>query len=198
MIDTELMDEPETCGYDLDTDLRIVGVDSRWSKFAAANQAPELVPPPGPLGQSALSCVADHTSALIYAELFERVLRTGQDVVFPIRCDSPTRRRYLRLTISPRSPDGLHIETTLTRAENRPPVALLERDRPRGSDLLRMCGWCKSTEVAGAWLEVEEAVAALRLFEGGPLPRVSHGICPPCLERMCRELDLMPGLPLSP
>ena len=68
------MEEPTTCAYELGVDLRIIHVDARWSEFAKANHAPELVPPPGPQGQSALSCVADSTSALLYEQLFQRVL----------------------------------------------------------------------------------------------------------------------------
>jgi hypothetical protein len=183
------MKEPTTCAYELDADLRIIYVDARWSEFAIANHAPELVPPPGPLGQSALSCVADSTSALLYERLFQRVLQTRMTIALPIRCDAPGRRRYLNLIIEPRTPAGLRIETTLTRTEERPAMAFLDRDTPRGSDLLRMCGWCKSVDVAGRWCEVEDAVAEMRLFERDLLPRVTHGICLRCYERVRRELD---------
>ncbi len=95
----------------------------------------------------------------------------------------------MNLIIEPRTPAGLRVETTLTRIEERPAVALLDRDTPRGGDLLRMCGWCKSVDVAGRWSEVEDAIAEMRLFERDLLPHVTHGICPRCYERACRELD---------
>jgi hypothetical protein len=183
------MKEPTTCAYELDADLRIIWVDARWSEFANANHAPELVPPPGPLGQSALSCVADSTSALLYERLFRRVLETRMTIALPFRCDAPARRRYLDLIIEPRTPAGLRIETTLKRTEERPAMALLDRNTPHGSDLLQMCGWCKSVNVADRWCEVEDAVAEMRLFERDLLPRVTHGICPRCYERVCREID---------
>lgn len=183
------MEEPTTCAYELDADLRIICVDARWSEFANANHAPELAVPPGPLGQSALSCVADSTSALLYERLFHRVLQTRIVITLPFRCDAPALRRYLNLVIEPRTPAGLRIETTLTRTEERPAMPLLDRDTPRGSDLLRMCGWCKLVDVAGRWCEVEEAVAEMRLFERDRLPLVTHGICPTCHERVRREFD---------
>lgn len=183
------MDEPAACAYELDADLRIVGVDDRWSEFAAANQAPRLVVPPWPLGESALSCVSDATSVLLYQRLFERVLHTARPISFPIRCDAPGRRRYLTLTISPRTPAGLRIETVLTRTEERPAVALLDPERPVGVDALRMCGWCKSVDVAGRWREVEDALVEMRLFERELLPRVTHGICEPCYGRVSLELE---------
>jgi hypothetical protein len=183
------MEEPTICTYELDDDARIIWVDAGWSVFAEANRAPELVPPRGALGQSALSCVADRTSALLYARLFERVLQTQTSITLPIRCDAPARRRYLNLTIEPRTPTGLRIQTTLVRTEERPPVALLDRDRPDGDGLLKMCGWCKSVQVAGRWCEVEDAIAEMRLFERDRPPHVTHGICPRCNERVLRELD---------
>jgi len=183
------MKEPTTCAYELGVDLRITSVDTGWSEFATANGAPELVPPLGPLGQSALSCVEDSTSALLYERLFQRVLQTQKTIAFPIRCDAPERRRYLNLIIEPRPSAGLRVKTTLSRTEGRPAVALLDRDRARAGDPLRMCGWCKSVDVAGRWCEVEDAVAAMRLFEHDLLPPVTHGMCPRCYERASREID---------
>jgi hypothetical protein len=180
--------EPTTCTYDLDSDLRIVAVDQAWSLFALANDAPELVPPGGPIGLSALSCVADSTSALMFGRLFERVLQTGNRISFPIRCDAPDRRRSLELTITRREPSGLRVTTTLTGSEARRRVALLDRRHPRSEALLRMCGWCKLVEVEGRWCEVEEAIAALRLFEADAVPAVTHGMCPACTDRLLREL----------
>jgi hypothetical protein len=178
-----------SCVYETDADLRIISVDAGWSEFAAANHAPELIPPCGPVGQSVLSCIVDSTSRLLYDQLFQRVLESGRTVVFPFRCDSPALRRFLEFRIELRVPSGLRIETTLLRTEARLPVALLEQRPPRGGDLLRMCGWCKSVHAEGRWCEVEDALEAMRLFERDLLPDVTHGICPSCRERMQELLD---------
>lgn len=185
------------CAYELDTDLRIVAVDDGWSEFARENGAPELVPPPGPLGQPATACVGDPTSRMLFEQLFQRVLRTGRTVTVPIRCDAPALRRYLDLVISRRGNAGIRIETRLIRSEARPPMALLDQKAPRGNELLRMCGWCKRVDVAGRWCEVEEAVAALNLFERDRLPLVTHGMCPLCYRRVCGELDREAGEPCA-
>ena len=187
------MHEPTTCSYDLDDALRIVGVGAGWSEFAAANQASDLVPPPGPVGRSVLDAIADRTSVQLYERLFARVRRSGAPVTIPIRCDAPDRRRFLDLTISPRRPEGLRVETTLRRSEARPAVALLDASTPRADDRLVMCGWCKSVELEGRWVEVEEAVAELRLFERERLPWISHGICPTCTDRVFGAIDDEPA-----
>jgi hypothetical protein len=171
------------CMYELDADLCIRAVDAAWSEFAAANGAPELVAPPGPVGQSVFACIQDSTTADLYGRLFEHVLRTGESVVLPFRCDSPTLRRFLEMEIRTCDLAGLQLQTRVHRLEARAPVALLERAAPRGGDLLRMCGWCKDVEVAGRWHDVADAVVALRLFEREVVPGITHGICPPCYER---------------
>jgi hypothetical protein len=50
------------CMYELDGDLRIRSVDLAWCEFAAANGAPDLVPPPGPVGQSVFAYIQDATT----------------------------------------------------------------------------------------------------------------------------------------
>jgi hypothetical protein len=47
-----------------------------------------------------------------------------------------------------------------------------------------MCSWCKAVDVEGRWCEVEQAVIALRLFDGDDVPAISHGICPQCHSQM--------------
>ena len=180
--------EPETCAYELDAAFRIVAVDARWSEFATANDAPELAS--GQLGRSVLDFIADSTTAQFYRQLFQRVQDTGSPVTLPFRCDSPTRRRFLNLTIERRDDGGLRLNTTVTKIEPRPPMELLGRRRDSGGDPLRVCGWCKSVDVGGRWSEVEEAVRSLRLFDRDLLPPVTHGICPPCHAKLNRRLGL--------
>lgn len=170
--------------YELDAEFRIQSVDLAWSEFAVANGAPELVPPVGPVGQSVFDCIQDATTADLYQRLFDGVLRTGRPVVLPFRCDSPALRRFLEMEIRPGDLSGLQVHTRVLRLEARAPVSLLDPAVRRGGAFLRMCGWCKAVEVAGNWLDVAEAVVALRLFERDPIPSMTHGICPPCYERV--------------
>ena len=175
------------CSYELDEQLRLVAVDAAWSHFAVANGADELVPP-GPLGRSIFSFMADATTVHLYGQLLERVTSTGTPVEVPLRCDSPVERRFLRLRMEPRQ-GRIHVSSTVLRTEARPAQALLEPTLERGDAFLRACSWCKRIEVAGSWLEVEEAVARLGLFERAPLPQLTHGMCEPCYETVHDLLD---------
>jgi hypothetical protein len=45
-----------------------------------------------------------------------------------------------------------------------------------------MCSWCRRVRLdAARWVEVEDAVAELRLFEDVRPPQISHGVCPICV-----------------
>ena len=83
---------------------------------------------------------------------------------------------------------GVRFETRTLQSVDRPPQRLLDRYASRASDLLRICGWCKSVEVGGAWKEVEEAVDSLRLFERPRLPELTHGICYACYAGLSAKL----------
>lgn len=54
----------------------------------------------------------------------------------------------------------------------------------RSEEFVIICSWCKLVEVESGWLEVEEAIDKLGLFDEPVLPRISHGCCSPCFERM--------------
>jgi hypothetical protein len=187
-------DSPSGCAYEVDDQLRLVSVDERWSSFALANDAPELLPPQ-PFGKPLLGFIGDDVTRALYGRLFERVSGTGSPIVVSIRCDAPTLRRLLSLEISPRPAGGLRIETSLLRAKAREPVPLLDRRANHtGADkLLRMCSWCKMIDVDDRWREVEEAANALRLLEKEALPAITHTICDPCLDRVTAGLDAERG-----
>ena len=92
-------------------------VDLTWCEFAADNGAPDLVPPPGPVGQSVFAYIQDATTAELYRRLFESVRRTGRSAVLPFRCDSPALRRFLEMEIRPSGLSGLQVrKRRLTRA----------------------------------------------------------------------------------
>jgi hypothetical protein len=178
-----MTDSTRTCTYELDAELRIRAVDEAWSEFARTNDAPELAAP-APLGRPVLDYVQDATTSYLYQRLFDRVLGTARPVTFPFRCDSPEVRRLMEMEIRPCHSAGLELCTRVVRMERRARAPLLDRSVARAGPPLRMCGWCKAVDVGGGWCEVEQAVAALRLFERELLPPITHGICPPCHRRV--------------
>jgi hypothetical protein len=168
--------------YWLDASDRLVRVNEGWETFARENDAPELTLD-RVLDQPIWPFIADAATRHLYAQLLPRV-RRGVTARFPLRCDSPTARRRLQMVVSPDGDGVVRFESVVTASEVRPEQRLLRRSLPRGSGLLTLCGWCKRVSLPDGWAEVEEAVARLALFDVDRPPDITHGICPPCAERM--------------
>jgi hypothetical protein len=167
-----------SCSYELDERFRIVSVDPGWTAFACENGAPELAEP-GPIGRPIWDYISDATTAAMWRQIFGKVLSSGVPMVVPIRCDSPTLRRFLELVVAPAPGSGLRVSSTVVRVEERLEVPLPVAASPREA-LLRMCSWCQRVLADGQWIEPEQLVTRLRLFESGALPDITHGMCPDC------------------
>jgi hypothetical protein len=75
--------------------------------------------------------------------------------------------------------------------DSREPVRLLDADCDRNDEFVTICGWCKKVRLEDlSWVEVEEAVQQLRIFDALSLPRLSHGMCEPCHDEQIRALHL--------
>ena len=185
--------------YAIDVEDKISFFDEGWCRFAEANDGAELTRP-AILGQSLWDSITDPTTRQIYQQIVSRV-RLGKLARFTLRCDGPAFRRRLEMTISAASDGAVEFETRALHVEDREPVALLSRRTTRSTDLLRTCSWCNRIDVgfgSNDWVEVEDAMKHLRLFELEQLPHLTHGICEDCYASMTSaaedmETDAEPG-----
>jgi len=179
-----LWEQPgDVIAYRLDAADRLEWVNENWGRFAARNEAPELAAG-RVLGRPLWDFLSTPEVHQIYRTVLERVRRLLRPVRFPIRCDSPGLRRSMTLSLTPQAEGKILFECRLDRLETRGPAPLLDPRRPRSEDLLAVCSWCKRVRAGEEWLEIEEAIAALDLFGQECLPRLTHGICPACKERV--------------
>lgn len=178
--------------YAIDAADRICFVDEAWGMFAIANDGPELTRS-AVLGTSLWDCIADHATRTLYQQIIARV-RQGQVAEFSLRCDGPSCRRLLEMTIRPAADGCVEFETRTVSAEERPTVPLMSRTGPRSSELLRMCAWCNQVNIgtdADHWVEIETAVEHLSIFEHDAAPQMTHGVCESCFERMMQTIQQM-------
>lgn len=169
--------------YVLDAETRLIAVGGAWDRFAIDNGAPELLPPQ-PLGRPLRSFISDRTTAHLYDEIFAKAKKTGAPITFPIRCDSPTLRRRLGITVRH---DGARflVSSVLLSAEPRTAMPVgVGRRSPAAGDALVACSWCKRVSADGAWVEIEEALERLKIFEAERVSDISHGMCEACVEEM--------------
>lgn len=183
---TELI--PVDCHYELDQHLTITAVGAGWDEFALANGAPELLSPT-PIGRPLMLYVTEATTVHLYEQVFQRVAHLKRAIKFPIRCDSSEFRRYLDVTITATVTSGFSVSTHLVRLEARRRFVLFSTDPSKHEGSLVLCGWCKRADVDGKWVEVEDAVVSLRLFERRASPLLQHGICAECHQRMLALIE---------
>ncbi len=170
-----------TLTYVLDRDNRVVSIEGPWDEFARANGAPGLTRQ-RVIGALLLDFVTGSAARELVGRLFE-IARMGPVRPLPFRCDSPSRRRFLRLELRAQPDSALRCDSILEREEERAFQPLLDPTSPRGAELVVVCSWCKKVRLEGGrWAEIDEAAAPLQLFSRPEMPAVSHGVCEPCAE----------------
>ncbi len=170
--------------YKLNARDEISSVNEEWLSFARANGG-EPVLPPVILGRSIWDFIADLETRHIYRILHRRVRAHGVPIGLSLRCDAPERRRLLELTISAGEHETLCYRVQTVKEEDRDVVPLLSPHVPRSELFVTMCGWCKRVSVPpNGWLEVEDAVVALSLFNEPYPPQLTHGICEECQDSL--------------
>jgi hypothetical protein len=173
--------------YRVDANDLLVWVDSWWLAFARENGASELTEA-RVLGRSLWDYIADDGTRRLYREIHEQIRASGRRAVLPFRCDSPTVRRHMRLTITTGDAGRLCYESVLLLVEPRSRLRLLDRDFPRSEDLLTMCSCCKRALIESVgWLDIDEVAARLRLFERQRAPQLRHAVCPECAHAPSRS-----------
>lgn len=179
------MPRTDSLAYWVAPDATLARLGEAWDAFAVENSAPELVAA-RVVGRSLWEFVTDATTRNLYARMIAGA-HGGKTFRFPLRCDAPRLRRRLEMSLAP--DDGLvRFETRLVSIEERPAQDVLERNTPRSDVLVRSCSWCGRVEHLDAWLEIDDAVVAYDLFARHPLPRLTHGICPNCIDVFERRL----------
>lgn len=167
---------------------RITFVDDAWVAFARENDEPALSRE-AVIGRPILDFISDPATEGLYEMLFERIRSLQKTITVPFRCDGPEVRRYMELVMRPGEGAEILFESVLLHSSSRPAVSLLDVVSTRTDEFLRICSWCKRVNVDDTWVEVEEALGRLRLFERKAMPRLTHGVCEMCERRVLEEID---------
>ena len=162
----------------------IESVDSNWLDFARDNDAPDLTENTV-IGKPLFDFLDGRETKRVYRIVHDRVRRTRQSVRIPFRCDGPSIRRYMELRITPLEQGMIEFVGETIREEERAEVPLFDSKTVRAGDSIVVCVWCKQVQVErDVWLEVEDAIERMSLFETLPLPPIAHGVCDECKKRV--------------
>lgn len=178
---------PSSVLYHVDANNVLTWVNPEWWAFAQRNDAPEMEPSKV-LGKCLWDFIDDETTLRLYQLMTMKVQTEGATVRVPLRCDSPDRRRLIELVLSPLPEQGVCYSAITLREQPRSSVELLDRAGKRDLRFIRMCGWCKRIPMKGEWLELEVAVERMGLMKQSTLPKITHGICPRCLDVAMRKV----------
>ena len=180
MCDWELT---ENVRYRINSDDLLVDLAGGWERFALENGAPHLVSNQV-LGRPLWDFISDRETLYIYQAILQDVRRNKGNkrmVSLDLRCDAPVRRRFIRLDIAALSKGRVQFVGRVLKTEPRDAVPLLEPSTDRSAETLTICSWCKSVLLPdGHYVEIEEALRQLGLFQAQSFPRLHHGMCPSC------------------
>lgn len=176
--------------YQLDHSDTIISISANWSAFANQNAWSGSLRPEEVVGHKLWDFIQGIEMRHLYQELIRRVRMGVPSRVISFRCDSPGERRFLELFIEALPENLIEITSRILRKESRSPMRLLGTDAPRSTGKVSICSMCKKVKVAPEkWVELEEGVVSLKIFDEDEMPQLSHGLCHPCYQEAMRELD---------
>jgi hypothetical protein len=168
-----------TITYWLDPDDRVAATGDEWTRFATANDAPELTPD-RVVGRPVTDFFAGEATRRLYAELLARVRRLGRPVRVPFRCDSPDAWRSGTLTFIPDARGWVRVESVTDHRPRPRALRLLHRFARRAAITVTMCSVCKRVADRGDWQALDAAADALGLFTSEAQPDLLYAVCPSC------------------
>lgn len=170
--------------YIIDEDDIIIYISKNWDIFAADNSGNNTFSS-DVLNKRLWSFINDPETVLIYKMLIDRVKENNSVVTIPFRCDSSTQRRYFEMQISKSGSKNIKFRSRLKRIEKREYVPLLDDDKDRCENMIKICSWCKKVyvEASDKWVEVEEAVKECGLDAMERVPILTHTICDLCMKK---------------
>ncbi len=195
-------EDSDTVWYRIGSQDEILAVSKKWDEFALENGAPHLQAS-YVVGRSLWSFISGAEVRHLYELLMARIRGSQRTLVLPFRCDAPDRRRYMEMAVAGMPSREVDFVTRVIREEPRESTWLetAEADPLRTSQggaeqsLLAICSWCKKVRLSETeWVELEQAIARLALFQRETLPRVAHGVCQDCYMGLVKALAASPEI----
>lgn len=164
--------------YRLDADDVIASVSGDWEGFSAGNGARGLTVRKV-VGRPLWDFIVDQSTRTLYADLMRTVRDEGRRIQFPYRCDSPTLKRFMTMTIEPLPDRGLAFGSVLRHVEERCRLEFrYVRSAPK---LLTRCSLCGALKYNGEWTDVVDAVSQGLVLNCDEPILVAYGVCPGCM-----------------
>lgn len=175
-----------TISYTIDDLDRLVQVSDSFFSFASDNGVED---PRGWVGTDLWDHVSGEGVGALYRALLSRVRGQSAVITFSFRCDAPGEKRRCSLTLEGAGSGWVTFTSRIHETETRETIGLLDKERPRTSDLVLMCSICHGLSISEVWVPLEEAVAGIEERWATTDPMVSHGLCSACEQQILDELE---------
>ena len=194
----DLLGALEGVVYVVDPDGLILACGQRsWDSFVEDNDGPADLKSERVIGRSLFSFIKGEEVVAQYRSWLLKVRdEYSGPLTFCYRCDSPSVRREMRMSITRLESKGelcgFLFQSILLDARQRPPLNLYDFDaqlawlrRGKAMPLVRMCSFCQTVHwepdeerSAGEWISAEQYYGRGGVSE----VQITHGICPACAE----------------
>jgi hypothetical protein len=195
----------QNLSYWLDNDNIICKVNESWDTHMDPSSWAERASSDVIIGKHLFDFVCDDVTRMYIATMIESVRLIPRTIVRPYRCDSPDRKRFMKMIISPEQDGLVCVSHELVREEPLPNPVLFKtlteneikvnsnkKPGASGLDYLIRCSICNSLKNrrTGIWQEVD-TLATITKGTSKPLT-VVYGVCPICMRKLRRQNQSVP------
>lgn len=175
----------QVVSYWLDQDDRIVQVNPLWDQFALANGGEQRLLSSEIQGRRVFDFITGDQTRMYLEVLLQHVRFLHRTISRSYRCDSPTMKRFMSMSLTPATQGLVKLDHTLLKNEPfQQPVIYRHEPEPQATALPR-CSVCTRLLIKGNWLTPEDAEILGFIKPGIPLP-VTYRICPACRSKQPR------------
>lgn len=161
---------------------RIVKVNSLWDQFALANGGENRLLSSEIQGRRVFDFITGDQTRMYLEALLQHARFLNRSISRNYRCDSPTLKRFMSMSITPVTASLVQLDHTLLKCEPfEQPIAYRHEPDPQ-AQALPSCSVCTRLLIKGSWLSPEDAEILGLLTFSKPVP-VTYRICPSCRRR---------------
>ena len=162
-------------GYKLDKQNRITEVSSGWDDFALQNKGEDATSS-RVVGTTLREFIVGDATRMWMKALVDSVRASNKEVIKFYRCDSPSEKRFMRMTLLPDEDGSVYVSNKLIRVEKMKRSADF---RFEANATLERCSLCNRVLINDAWIEADEIPDVLNLRDGLHI-EVTYSICNKC------------------
>jgi len=172
--------------YIIDEHDLMTWVNEAWDDFALCNDAPNLLSAQV-LGRDWREFVQGDTNRMYMEAMLSAARILGKRIGQSYRCDSPSDKRYVKLTVEPQEKGHIKFRHHTTKVVPQKYIVnfVVPKTPVKGGKVAFRCSMCNRVKLQGQWMEVEDAVDS-KLIAAGSTVSVYYAICPSCHSKVKR------------